>query len=202
MQYDLCTNCCLDDTHSRVSSLPTITSPLAHVIVFKRIFRIQLTHDLSLAMDPDERVAILQDPDQRQPHLKWRYRLEWRSPPQRLVPTLRQAARKLWHYLFVAGNVEEQLIQLREKIRRDGMKRLGSTIWQRLERDEWLQRLRQQSNAEEPSPARVDRSQWKINSMKQIAAKNQRDYERNVFEVSLMVLMPIAQRFKSFFSFF
>ena len=157
----------------------SLAAPLCHIQAVQRLFRFVYTHNLSLAMDPnDAEERLSRDPSLQQ----WRYRLAWREP-KRIRVTWEEWKRRFWYWFFFAGSVQDQLQQETQRHRRNEARRSGETIWERLAKEK-------KQNVDEPRP---DRTVWKEQAMKRLADKHERDYEKKTFAVCISVVAYVTR---------
>jgi len=153
-----------------------VASPIGHLAAVRKLFRINYTHDISLANDNDTITAILNNPVERQERFKWRYRLEWREP-ERIMETLSKWKGGFSYWLLFEGGVEDQLRKEFQANQKSAAYRQGSSVFQRVEQE-------MKANPDAPRP---DSTRWKAQAMETLAAKHENDYNSGTFEDPLGV---------------
>lgn len=146
------------------------------MIAVCKLFRINYTHNISLANDYDTINAYLNDPLERQERFKWRYRLEWREP-ERILETISQWKGGFSYWLLFEGSVEDQLRKEFQESQQRTAYREGLTVLQRVEKD-------MKDNPDRPRP---DSTKWKQQAMEKLAAQHEKDYKSGSFEDPLGV---------------
>lgn len=165
-----------DVTHPATSLSCVSSSPIGHLVAFRKLFRVSYTHDISLANDYNTINAILNDPVECQERFKWRYRLEWREP-ERIMETISRWKGGFSYWLLFQGGVEDQLRKEFQATQKSAAHREGLTV---------LQRVKQEMK-DNPDAPRLDSTKWKENAMKNLAEKHEADYKSGKFEDPLGV---------------
>jgi len=145
--------------------------PLAHLMAIKRLFRVQKTHDISLATERETLRSILSNAKEMSKRTKWRYRLNWREP-QRLTDTIPTILDNAVYRLFFQGTVPDKL-----------MKESQATI-RRSVFDECNNRI---ASTERGKNVPIPSTEWKSRAMEVLASEHQRDYDSGNFKDPLGV---------------
>ncbi len=141
--------------------------PLLHVFAFTRIVKIGHFLNVSLAMDQDKALELLEK--QESNGLKLRYKLQWR-PPLRLLDSTRQLFRKFILYIFTGWGEKASIID--STVRLTQNKPYVLTL---------IEKEVQENGERNFSP----RSTWIKNASARMAKIHQMNYMSKTFDVSL-----------------
>lgn len=141
--------------------------PLLHVFAFTRIVRIGHFSNVSLAMDQDKALQLLEE--QESNGFKLRYKLQWR-PPLRLLHSSRQLFRKFILYIFTGWGEKASIVD--STVRLTPNKPYLLTL---------IEKEVHENGARNFSP----RSTWIKNASARMAKIHQMNYMSKTFDVSL-----------------
>ena len=141
------------------------------MMAVRSLFRIEKTHDISLATESETLKNIVANPKEMGKRTKWRYRLHWREP-QRLLQAIPSWIDSTTYRLFFKNTVPDKFMRdSRAAIRLDvDQERRG--------------RVAQMNRGRNPA---IQNTEWKSRAMEVLAAEHQRDYDSGEFKDPLGV---------------
>jgi hypothetical protein len=141
------------------------------LMAVRSLFRIEKTHDISLATEFETLKNIVANPKEMDKRTKWRYRLHWREP-QRLLQAIPSWIDSTTYRLFFKNTVPDKFMRdSRAAIRLDvDQERRG--------------RVAQMNRGRNPA---IQNTEWKSRAMEVLAAEHQRDYDSGEFKDPLGV---------------
>lgn len=166
-----------------VGAIASTIGPIIHLVAIKRIFRFQISNNLSLATDHNVAMKALSDPNKGSHHFKLRYRINWRKP-KRISQTL-----LIWWRSFASGYVppterSESTQNVIDSALKTQKQLYDSTIFGPKSKDGWrspILRLAEKYEEDNLDAPQQDREAWVPKAIQDMAAIHQRDYENKDF---------------------
>jgi hypothetical protein len=162
----------------------TMGPPLAHIVAFLRIWKVQSFSNISLATKLDDLKDLLQKNNGRNLEdtlgLRWRYKLEWREPK-----TLSQSIQSIWKKFVIFmlsgwdGNaLDSTSFQYDSKNPSTRSRETTQPLPKILS-------LVDEDRARNPDAPIPDRNTWVETAMEKMSAIHEENYKRKSFEVLL-----------------
>ncbi len=167
-----------------ISLLLSIVVPVVHLIALKTIVRIGHFTNISLAMDQEKALELLNEKDTD--GFKLRYKLQWR-PPTRIFHSSRKLFRKFTLFVFTGWGDKASIVDSTVSSDASGSNSKEPLILTLLGKE-----LDSNKN-----PKFINRKNWVPQSTKSMANIHQTNYINNNFDVSLLQMGVVYSTFVS-----
>ena len=167
-------------TFSPVRDTTLPDSPFFHILKMSKIVKIQYTHDVSLATDVKALEKRLEEDNQYlKKRIAWRYRVTWRKQPKRLMKVIDSWFDDVLYWWLMRGSVTEKLMLETQATNEKNVFRKSL-----LGHDNFVELMLSTTGNDKF----VDRDQWKLRAMKNVAQEHETNYENDNLEVGIVEL--------------